>query len=165
MIYDEKYFQASRRFQKRTARIERMTAEIIKHTFGKVLDVGCGIGVLVRHLRSKRIDAYGIDSANVLLNHWWHPSESFFQIADAKNLPFSDKSFDLVFSSDFFEHIPEEEIDQVITEMKRVGKKVIAVIALETMLTERQQLYHVTNKPLEWWEKKLGIKVIPSHEN
>jgi len=44
---------------------------------------------------------------------------------DAFNLPFSDKTFDIVFSQGFLEHFSDEEIVMLIAEQLRVGKKVI----------------------------------------
>ena len=42
---------------------------------------------------------------------------------DARHLPFSDKSFDYVFSNATLEHIPREDWTKVATEMKRVARK------------------------------------------
>ena len=120
--------------------------------------MGCGPGTLVKLLRSYGIKAYGIDNAKALKELW---KEDYFSIADAQDLPFEDKDFDIVFSSDFFEHIQHWDIDRVAKEMKRVGKVVIAEIAFQAPLTERQKKYHVTNKPRSWWEQQLpGVKIL-----
>ena len=124
-----------------------------------VLDVGCGLGALVNLLRKYGVEAYGIDDAKVLPEKFW--KEPYFSIADAKNLPYKDREFDVVFSSDFFEHIREQDVNKVADEMRRVGKIRIAEIAFETPLTARQSKYHVTNKPRDWWEEKLfGFEIL-----
>ena len=124
-----------------------------------VLDIGCGIGYFVEFLRKNGISATGIDSAPDL-GHFWGKKQYFLQ-GDATKLPFEDNSFDLVFSSDFFEHVPEDKIDDVANEMKRVSKVVLARVAYEAKLDKIQARYHVTNKPKEWWENKLkGIELI-----
>jgi hypothetical protein len=72
----------------------------------------------------------------------------------------------VVFSSDFFEHLEEKDIDKVASEMKRVGKLVIAFVADDkgTTLTKRQQQFHLTHKLMSWWMDKLGdIQVYSSH--
>ena len=62
------------------------------------------------------------------------------------------------------EHIPEEEIDTVYSEMKRVGRHVIATIAFKDELTEEQEKYHVTNKSPRWWRNKLqGAEITKYH--
>lgn len=164
-LYNHKYFRSSKKFQKDKVRLEELVKAIKECSPTTVLDVGCGLGILVRRLRQEGIQAQGTDFASAL-KEFWGKDEDYFQIVDAKALPFPDKSFDLVFSSDFFEHIPEEEIDTVLAEMQRVGKKVMACIAYEAQLTPNQALYHVTNKPKIWWEKKLpGVIITKLYDN
>lgn len=159
-LYNSQYFHASKKFQKDTIRLEALVREIKQYSPKSVLDVGCGLGILVRRLRKDGIEAIGVDFASILKEKFWGKDELYFLIADAKQLPFKDKSFDLVFSSDFFEHIPEEEIDIVLKEMQRVGKKVMTCVAYEAKLTARQAEYHVTNKSKEWWEERLKGVII-----
>ena len=160
-LYHYKYFHSSRQFQKNPARLEKMYKQIESYKPTKMLDVGCGLGYFVNYCRQKDIWAFGIDFAPILKDHWWKQL-SWYLVADAKKIPFSDNYFDLVYSSDFFEHIPEEEIDKVASEMKRIGEKVVARIAFENKSLHDHQLeYHCTNKPREWWEKKLkGIIIL-----
>ena len=157
--YDYQYFRSSRKFQLDPLRTDRLVAEILLRNPQNVLDVGCGLGDVVRRLNKIGVEATGVDNAEVLWKIFW--KEHFFKEGDAKKLPFRDNSFDVVFSSDFFEHVPEEDIDTVLGEMKRVGRRILAVIAFEAELTERQAKYHVTNKPREWWIEKLpGVEIL-----
>ncbi len=157
-LYNYKYFISSRRFQRDKNRLKELVSIVKSYEPKSVLDVGCGIGNLVLSLREEGISAFGVDSAKAL-ESFWH--EDYFSFAEATKLPFEHKTFDLVVSSDFFEHIPEEDIDTVKSEMLRVGKRVIARVAYEDNITKKQALYHVTNKPKEWWENKLkGIELI-----
>lgn len=165
MNYNYKYFMASRRFQAKPNRLKELLdliKENLPNDYPRVLDVGCGLAALVRELRKLEIDTVGVDFASDLKKYFWGENEKFLMIADAKKLPFPDKSFDVVFSSDFFEHINEEDIETVNNEMVRVGKIVLARIAFKTKeLTVRQSYYHVTNKEKSWWENKLhDIKLI-----
>src|SRR3990167_82880 len=157
--YDEQYFISSHKFQTNLERAERQVEEVMGHFPERVMDVGCGLGTTVKLLRQYGIEAYGMDNAIVLLEKFW--KEPYFFLGDARKVPFENKYFDVVFSSDFFEHIKEEDIDTIANEMKRVGSIVMAEIAFETKLTERQAKYHVTNKPREWWIEKLpGIDIL-----
>ena len=157
-LYNATYFGRSKKFQKNNNRLEELVNIIKSYNPNRVLDVGCGIGFLVRKLRSLGIEACGTDFAEDLKKFYWGDAP-YFLLADAKHQPFLDKEFDLVISTDFFEHIPEQDIDEIITEMQRVGKKVITRPAYEAKLNDRQAMYHVTNKPKEWWENKFNGRV------
>lgn len=165
-LYDKAYYKASKDFQLKSERIEVFVEEILKYHPKSVLDVGCGLGALVHKLNKIGIPSIGVDFASDLKDYYWGKSE-YFEVADARSLPFEDKVFDVVFSSDFFEHIDEEYIDQVASEMKRVGKSIITYVAEDTNgkpLNRHQKIYHVTYKPLGWWKDKLkGIEVRSSH--
>jgi ubiquinone/menaquinone biosynthesis C-methylase UbiE len=45
--------------------------------------------------------------------------------ADAFNLPFSDKTFDIAFSQGLFEHFSDEDIVRLVIEQLRVAKRII----------------------------------------
>ena len=156
--YDYQYFKSSKKFQLDPVRAERQAHAIMEHFPGNVLDVGCGWGAVVKLLRDYGVEAYGVDNAEALRDIW---NSDYFSIEDARALPHEDKQFDVVFSADFFEHVYEDEIELILDEMKRVGHHVIAEIAFEAPLTERQAKYHVTNKPKEWWKEKLpGVEIL-----
>jgi len=158
-LYNKKYFAGSRKFQKDGERLTELAYYIMRTSPKKVLDVGCGLGFLVNKLRDLGVEAHGVDFALALKEFYW--DKPWFSISEAKNLPFKDKEFDVVFSSDFLEHLPEENIDVVVSEMKRVGKVVLARVAYEDKLTQRQAMYHLTNKPEDWWKEKLkGVELV-----
>jgi len=113
----------------------------------RVLDVGCGDGWLVKILRGNGVEAFGID----IDENAGKEIPEYFTKAEAKKLPFPDNSFDVVVSNDFFEHIPEEDIDRVYSEMRRVGKNIVARICVK----EKEWEGHVTIKPPKWWIEKL----------
>ena len=150
-LYNKKFFKDSDRFQRDEKRLDFLVSKILEHNPLSVLDVGCGSGYLVKKLRTLGIKAFGIDispDAGKQIPNW-------FMVKNAISLPFDHNEFDLVVSTDFFEHLSEDEIDDVYKEMKWVGKKVIAQVAWEDKLNARQKLLHLTNKPRSWWENKL----------
>lgn len=159
-LYNDRYYRASKKFQFNKPRLDELVTLIQRYKPESVLDVGCGLGALVYELRKNNIRAVGVDSSSSL-QHFWKKDVDWFHVADAGFLPFEYDSFDLVFSSDFFEHIPEEKIETVKNEMLRVGNVVLARVAYEAPLTKKQAMYHVTNMPKDWWEKKLeGIILV-----
>lgn len=106
-----------------TARIiEKMNPE-------SVLSVGCGRGYVARILENHGIESVGMD---VSQHCYQTRAIDRFIIWDAMKTPwvlnkpdmyFEDKAFDLCFSTNFLEHIPEEHLDNVIQEMARVSKR------------------------------------------
>jgi len=158
-LYDEKYYVDARKMQLNRER-NNWFVDMVK-SFGAetVLDIGCGPGMLVKSLREEGIEAYGLDFAPSLKRIQWH-GLPYFLNGDAQDLSFPDNSFDLVFSSEFFEHLLPEQIEEVYKEMNRVGSFVVAMIAYEAKLTARQALKHPSNKPREWWDQKLPEAIL-----
>lgn len=90
----------------------------------KVLDVGCGNGRLLELLKDKTIDYTGIDVSEKLIGlaKKKYPKNNFI-VADNLNLPFSDESFDKVFSVAVLHTIPSKELRRkALLELKRVLK-------------------------------------------
>lgn len=101
--------------------------EELKRRFGsgaKVLDVGCGGGLLANYLALQGHHVTGIDlSANSL--HIAEQKDSTKSVrylcANAYHLPFSDESFDVVCATDILEHVENPLL--LIKEASRVLKK------------------------------------------
>jgi len=86
----------------------------------KILDVGCGIGYLLKHIRKKNKKCYivGIDF-NININKLSIP-DCEFRVEDVTKLSFKDDSFDIVYALDALEHI--NDIASAINQIKRVLK-------------------------------------------
>ncbi|HNX00336.1 MAG TPA: class I SAM-dependent methyltransferase [Candidatus Cloacimonadota bacterium] len=82
-----------------------------------VLDVGCG-NVIITNELAKTFDVTGTDSSESALEY----VKGKKVLASANQLPFEDKTFDLVFSSELLEHLPEEILISAVEEMKRVTR-------------------------------------------
>ena len=80
----------------------------------EILDAGCGEGVLVEEYAIKGYHIKGID-----LNY----ASDFVIQADVLNIPFSDKSFDVVLLLDVFEHLSFLDQPKVLKEIHRVLKR------------------------------------------
>lgn len=159
MSYDERYFKNRESYEARPHKRNVIYDAIKGWNPKSVLDVGCGHGYLVKHLNSIGIKATGLDFST----HAGKQIPNDFVVSDATKLPFPDKSFDVVVSADFFEHIPEEKIDQVYTEMKRVGNHVVAWICHkpDKLLEGETEDTHVSVHSKDWWKERLsGAKII-----
>lgn len=98
----------------------------------KVLDIGCGRGEMVLFTAKNKAIAYGIDYskpaiqlANIVKNKQKKEikNKMHFELMDAKGLKFGDSSFNLVILTDVVEHLYDDELDVVFSEIYRVLKK------------------------------------------
>ena len=92
----------------------------------RVLDVGCGVGGSTRHIAR----AFGCDGVGITLSPYQAKranelsaaaglgDQLSFQVADALEMPFPDESFDLVWSLESGEHMPDKE--KFVSELTRV---------------------------------------------
>ena len=98
-----------------------------------ILDVGCGIGGSTRHLaRTLGGAALGVtlSTEQVERAQALTPGDvnARFRVADAMNLPFSDASFDLVWSCESAEHMPDKKgfVEETVRMLKPGGTLVVA---------------------------------------
>jgi SAM-dependent methyltransferase len=81
----------------------------------RVLEVGCGRGHLIHHLREEGVDAVGVDLNPMAVEHGVTPH---LRVMDATALQFPDGHFDALVSMHMIEHIPA--LDTALAEMARV---------------------------------------------
>jgi len=94
------------------------------HNTVKILDIGCGGGLLTSYLAAAGHEVTGIDLSEKSLEvakRKDHQGKIYYQKADASNLPFEDESFQVVSAMDLLEHVPDYQA--VIKEGARVLKK------------------------------------------
>lgn len=90
----------------------------------KILDLGCGNGRLFELFKDKNIEYLGVDSSPKFIEIATKKYGDYFKVADAFNLPFSNSSFDSVWSVAFLHHIPSKQLRiKALGEIKRILKK------------------------------------------
>ncbi len=89
------------------------------------LDVGCGDGFSTYYMNEKIPDVIACDRSEVMLKR--HPlyDQGKTVVADARELPFDDNSFDLVYGWEILHHISNPST--VLAEMARVSRKYVMV--------------------------------------
>jgi|GEM_PF-156555 len=93
----------------------------------RVLDVGCGTGLLTEQLAShqQQAEVIGIDASGPMIaraSRCRQTGNCRFQQALGEDLPFADASFDLVTSALFFHHVDRELKLRSLQEIARVLK-------------------------------------------
>jgi ubiquinone/menaquinone biosynthesis C-methylase UbiE len=91
----------------------------------RTLDVACGTGFLMRHLRGEVV---GLDHSDAMLEIARErvPRATFVQ-GDALELPFPDASFERVFTSYFYCHLVDFERVRFLAEARRVAPELVVV--------------------------------------
>ena len=90
----------------------------------RVLDVGCGTGVISAALAERDCTVVGLDASEPYLEgarrDRSHP-KIVYELGDARRMPYADASFDACVSALTIDVIPE--VDQVVREMQRVTRR------------------------------------------
>lgn len=131
---------------------------------GSYLDVGCGMGDLVQALLLRGMDAHGIDVSEVAVAEGSRRAPGRFVQGSILNLPYDNKSFDNIISTDCLEHIAPEDIELALSELRRVARNgVFLIIATRK---DRDNYWHLTVKDQDFWEQeaiKIGLRRHPGY--
>lgn len=105
-----------------------------------ILDVGCAKGYMLFDLLCQYpgLTVAGIDVSQYAIDRAIEEVKPFLQVADAKDLPYEDSSFDLVISINTIHNLAQEECSQAIQEIQRVSRK-HAFITVDAWRTEEER--------------------------
>lgn len=110
---------------------------------GSILEVGCGFGRNLEYLIDRGVDPKiltGTDISRRLLRRVNLPVR--LVRADARNLPFVDRQFDLVFTHGLLMHLPPGRLAGGLSELIRVSRKYL--ILIEEVRSRPKQLNYFT---------------------
>jgi SAM-dependent methyltransferase len=95
-----------------------------------LLDVGCAKGFMLKDFTEAipGMTVAGIDVSDYAIANAVEGMEHFVQVADARDLPFEDDSFDLVVSINTIHNFERDEVVQSLREMQRVSRKYSFVV-------------------------------------
>lgn len=124
----------------------------------KILDIGCGKGFLLYELTQvvPGILICGIDISEYGINNSKVEVQPYLKLANATNLPFSDKEFDLAISLNTFHNLYNYDLSKALTEMERVAKNKYLVVESYRNEEEKVNLLYwqltcrAFMKPEEW---------------
>ena len=112
-----------------------------------VLDVGCGKGFLLHDMAEliPGITVTGVDISEYAIENAIVDMRPFVRVANAKDLPFEDNSFDVVISINTVHNLDRDECAIALSEIERVsrGKSFITVDAYRS--EEEKELMYAWN--------------------
>ena len=102
----------------------RMLELLDKMKPGKILEVGCGAGMMVEGILAQGWDYHGVDSSpgmiDVCKRRFSGLERAVFTVADSENLELPSSRFDVLLSLGMLEYVPREQA--AVREMARVIK-------------------------------------------
>ena len=123
-----------------------------------MLILGCALGLQVKRALECGDPAYGVDWTPALIKH--KLVKNVIR-ASVTHLPFRSGSFDLGVNVNLMEHVPESQVQQILTEQRRVCKNHFFSIPCMTDFRQLGSFFkesgHVTFKTREWWIQALRI--------
>jgi SAM-dependent methyltransferase len=109
----------------------------------KILDYGCGKGLLVKHLIKKGYkNTFGTDPSKKLLSDLIQDNSNI-KLMELSSIPFPDNNFDLVYCSGVLHHIAWVNLINVMNDVNRVLKSGGIFIYAEPSLTIMRRLGHL----------------------
>tara|TARA_B100000780_G_scaffold111858_1_gene78307 strand:- start:801 stop:1460 length:660 start_codon:yes stop_codon:yes gene_type:complete len=90
-----------------------------------LLDVGCAKGFMLHDLVEliPDITVSGVDVSDYAIAHAMDDIKSKVQVADARDLPFADNSFDVAIAINTIHNLDRDDCAQALREIERVSRK------------------------------------------
>lgn len=151
-VYDSYWKQPNRRDESSSDDPVPLARQILTASGpGRILDIGCGMGALVRELLKQGADAYGLDVSSVAVARCNDAIPGRFHVASVLALPFPDDSFDTLISTNCLEHLAPEDVAPALLEMHRVCRKNLFLHVATG--PDGDGHWHLTIENRGWWEK------------
>ncbi|NOQ55756.1 MAG: methyltransferase domain-containing protein [Nanohaloarchaea archaeon] len=112
---------------------KKKTLSLITKTKGKVLDVGCGPGILIDEIiKDKKCEYFGIDISEKMIKEavkkYKIQKKAHFSVGNAEKLDFPDKCFDVVIALGLLEYLdnPKDAFKEVNRILKDDGELIVS---------------------------------------
>ena len=110
---------------------QTLLKELKKLEFDSLLEIGCSYAPNLSLIKKEypNVKLAGIDiNRDAILRAILRVEGAQLIVGDVNDLPFKDKSFDIVLSDGVLVYVSPEEIDKVKSEMLRVARKAIILV-------------------------------------
>lgn len=110
----------------------------------KVLDFGCGSGILVDELVKQGYQSYGLDISEEAIEFGTLQGVKNLGVIDGHKVDFADSTFDAVFILDVLEHLEDEKwaLDEIMRVLKPGGVVIIMVPAYMFLWGVQDEVAH-----------------------
>jgi ubiquinone/menaquinone biosynthesis C-methylase UbiE len=129
---------------------------------GKVLDVGCGPGILLSRMASTHLDLYGVDCSPEMIaeaKKRTPATRAGLMVGTAEELPFEDQTFDAVFALGVLEYL--QDVSRGLHEIARVAKSnalvVVSMMNAQSLYMSWERLIYSSAND-SWLQCQLGKK-------
>ncbi len=140
-FYEKKYFSSVITFESKPKHMRYVLRKC--EAKGKILDIGCGMGLLLDEAKKIGCEGIGIEISNYAL-------EQRKDLDIRRDFTFPDNYFDMVFMIGVIEHLqePQSMINKIVKVLKKEGKLVITTV--------NSKLPHLTKPPehLSYFNKR-----------
>jgi GT2 family glycosyltransferase len=111
-----------------------------------VMDTGCGRGDLVKALRARGVDAWGLDGSLTSIQNVLPESLPFCQVGSLLE-PLPQPCYDLIICIDVIEHLPAEEAIRAVENLCQHGDDIL----FSSLPLDSNDPPHLTSQPPEYW--------------
>jgi SAM-dependent methyltransferase len=147
--YGRDYFDGDRRYgyggYNYHPRFWQETVKRLRDYYGlapdaHVLDVGCAKGFMLHDFKElmPEMTVAGLDISEYAIGGAMETVKPFLQVGNARELPYPDRSFDLVTALNSIHNLPPDECKQALREIQRVSRG-NAFIVVDAWRTDEQQ--------------------------
>jgi len=114
------------------------------------LDAGCGIGLYCFSLAGRYKSVWGIDNDRVKIERAQDIAKALgisnldFKVADLRQLPFNDNTFDAILCTEVIEHIDDDcrALSELSRVLKPAGRLILTTTATTGISRQHQQDFH-----------------------
>jgi ubiquinone/menaquinone biosynthesis C-methylase UbiE len=106
--------------------------DLLGNAQGRILDVGCGPGVMTQDLMDLGWEFWGVDASPKMIREshrsFGETGRAHFTVGDASHLPYVSESFDAVISMGVLDRLPSPEaaVNEMIRVLRKKGTLILA---------------------------------------
>jgi SAM-dependent methyltransferase len=132
----------------------RLVVAFLEGVDGRLLDAGCGPGVMADVLLSRGFEYDGIDRSEAMIatarERYLDDPRPRFQVADIQDLPFDADSFDVVLALGVLEYISnlEQAMDEIVRVLRPHGVFVFSMLNRSSPYRTAERILGTNGQPL-----------------